>query len=48
MICAYVELARCYSALGMFEEASRVLHQCLTLQPHCSPVLVAVSTLYGT
>jgi len=45
MISAYVELARCYSALGMWEEASRTLHQCLNLQPRCSPVLVAVSVL---
>jgi hypothetical protein len=42
MISAYVELARCYAALGMFDEAGRVLQQCLSLQPHCSPVLVAV------
>jgi tetratricopeptide (TPR) repeat protein len=42
MISAYVELARCYAALGMFDEAGRLLQQCLSLQPHCSPVLVAV------
>jgi hypothetical protein len=46
MISVYVELARCYSALGMFEEASRTLQQCLTLQPHCSPVLVAVRYIF--
>ncbi|KAJ1438327.1 hypothetical protein B484DRAFT_392369, partial [Ochromonadaceae sp. CCMP2298] len=45
MISAYVELARCYSSLGMFDEASRSLHQCLTLQPHCSPVLVAMASV---
>ena len=43
MICTYVELARCYSGLGMFDEAARVLHQCVSLQPQCSPALVAVS-----
>ena len=46
MISAYVELARCYAAVGMWEEASRTLHQCLSLQPRCSPVLVAVSVLF--
>lgn len=43
MVSAYVELSRCYSSLGMFEEASRVLQQCLALQPNCSPVLVAMA-----
>lgn len=42
MICAYVELSRCYTAMGMFEDASRTLQQCLNLQPQCSPVLIAV------
>lgn len=44
LTCAYVELARCYAGLGMFDEAARALQQCITLQPNNSPVLVAVST----
>lgn len=43
MISAYVEQSRCYAGMGMFDEAARSLQQCLVLQPHCSPVLVAVS-----
>ena len=43
MISAYVELARCYLGLGMFEEAARTLQQCLGLQPNCAPVLVALA-----
>jgi lipopolysaccharide biosynthesis regulator YciM len=38
-----LELARCYAGLGMFEDASRVLQQCLSLQPQCSPVLIALA-----
>ena len=40
MVCAYIELARCHIAQGMYEEASRTLHQCLSLEvseaPFCS------------
>ena len=43
IMCAYIELARCHMAQGMYEEASRVLHQCLALQPHCSAALVALA-----
>ena len=43
LTCAYVELARCYAGLGMFDEAARALQQCIALQPNNSPVLVAVS-----
>lgn len=32
MVCAYIELARCYTAQGMYDEGSRTLHQCLTLE----------------
>lgn len=32
MVCAYIELARCYTAQGMYEEGSRTLHQCLSLE----------------
>lgn len=46
MVCAYVELARCYAGLGMLDEAGRVLQQGLALQPHSSPVLVAVRSVY--
>jgi len=40
---AYVELSRCNLGLGQHDEASRVLQQCLALQPHCSPVLLALA-----
>jgi tetratricopeptide repeat protein 21B len=43
IVCAYIELARCHMAQGQHEEASRVLHQCLALQPHCSAALVALA-----
>lgn len=40
---AYVELARCNATLGLFEEASRGLQQCLSLQPSNSAVLLALA-----
>eukprot|EP01038_Epipyxis_sp_PR26KG_P004303 gene4303-6099_t len=43
MISPYVELARCYSSIGLYDEASRCLHKCLSMQPQCSPVLVALA-----
>jgi tetratricopeptide repeat protein 21B len=42
-ICTYIELARAYSTLGMHEEAVRVLHQCLSMQPNCTGALVAMA-----
>lgn len=42
-ICAYVEVARAYCSMGMFEEASRALNQCLAMQPNCAPVLLAMA-----
>ena len=32
MLCAYVEVARCYQGQGNYEEASRVLSQALAMQ----------------
>jgi hypothetical protein len=32
MVCAYIELARCYVAQGMYDEGSRTLLQCLALE----------------
>ena len=32
MVCAYIELARCYIAQGMYDEGSRTLLQCLSLE----------------
>lgn len=43
MMCAYIELARYSMAQGLYEEASRTLHQCLALEPHCSAALVFLS-----
>jgi tetratricopeptide repeat protein 21B len=45
MTCAYIEQARCFSAQGMFDEAVRALHTCLSLWPHCSAALVAMAAL---
>ena len=43
MACCYVELARTYMHHSMYEEAVRTLHQCLSLNPHCSAALVYVA-----
>jgi tetratricopeptide (TPR) repeat protein len=43
LVSAYVEIARCYSALGMYGDATRSLTQCLQLQPQCAPVLIALA-----
>ena len=45
MTCIYVEMSRCYAAHHMFGEASRILNQCLALQPHCSAALIALASL---
>lgn len=38
-----MELSRCNLGMALYEEASRVLQHCLSLQPHCSPVLLAMA-----
>lgn len=45
LVSAYVEEARCYAALGQFTEAARALQQCLSLDPNCAPVLVALASV---
>lgn len=44
----YVEMSRCNLGQSLYEEASRVLQHCLTLQPHCSPVLLAMAKVEVT
>lgn len=45
MTCTYIELARTYMHHSMYEEAVRTLHQCLSLNPHCSAALLFMSQI---
>lgn len=41
----YVELARCLSAQGAYEEACRQLRLCLSFQPNSCPALIALAKI---
>ena len=47
MVCAYIETARAYAALGRHEDSCRCLGQCLSLQPNCTAALVALGKVEG-
>jgi predicted Zn-dependent protease len=40
---AYVEMARCHTSLGLYDDACRTLQQCLALQPQNAAVLLALA-----
>ena len=42
-VSAYIELSRCHIAQGLYEDASRQLRQCLSLQPTSCPTLIALA-----
>ena len=45
MVCAYIELARCYVAQGMYEEGGRTLLQCLALEVRGSDIALGIGVL---
>jgi tetratricopeptide repeat protein 21B len=43
MVSTYIEIARLHFAMGRFDEAARVLQQCLSLQPQAAVGLIAMA-----